>query len=205
MKLPTWATTVTPFSKNVALVLFVTLPLFTFMLGRMSVSPTPPVNTNYYSLVPTISPTSVPQLTPSIAPAMTSQPFSGLETLKSIKYTLPNGWRADVMVNETFPSLFFTREGGGHLTIVAYPSGTLGRREQYCQITGVCTEQVSFSILPIGNLSGYSANNIDATGNGPQFFAAKGSSFYIIYTLCPVGYQNTCTAERKAIMQSLVF
>lgn len=50
MKLPIWATTVTPLSKTIALVVFITFPIMMFYLGysigvnSISVSPTTPPN-----------------------------------------------------------------------------------------------------------------------------------------------------------------
>ncbi len=66
MKLPEWATTVTPLSKIIALILFITLPIIAFYFGltfqqKVTINPSPsPFVIVVPSLIPTSTPTSLP-------------------------------------------------------------------------------------------------------------------------------------------------
>jgi hypothetical protein len=86
MKLPKALTTVTPFSKHIALSLFVILPFTTFWLGYNA----------------GINSTSIrPVNTTNSSPATTS-----IDIHKTLTYTLPSDWQS-ITPKDTFPNQLF--------------------------------------------------------------------------------------------------
>lgn len=109
--------------------------------------------------------------------------------LSDIKYSLPQGWIAEIKKNFlNQDSIFISPENeGGYLSVSVYDyPGTIGRREYYCQVSDVCIEDTTyFNEINLGNIPGYSANALDNSGGGVVFFGAKGEKFYIINTYKP--------------------
>lgn len=140
--------------------------------------------------------------TPSNAPVV-----NGV-SLSEIKYTLPQGWKAEIRKNAlNEDGLELTPEsGGGFLWIQVYDyPGTSGRREYYCQVSKVCIEGTSyFNKMSLGNISGYSAHALDNSGGGTEYFGAKGNKFYIISSFSP-HYPNEFGKNYMNMLNSLKF
>lgn len=135
-----------------------------------------------------------------------SQPIAIIEkpsAVSSIQYTLPDSWESSIQGN----TLMLTpKEDGGYYAIGTYefPPNT-GRRAFLCALTiDMCTPQTEFVPKQIGNLSGYEALYLDASGSGPSYFAAKGSTFYMIASYGPP-LPNSFFDHADAVMNSLVF
>lgn len=145
-----------------------------------------------------VSPTPIPQT----SPGTNTNTVNGVD-LKNIKVKLPEGWKTKLNTD----SLFISPEtGGGFLSIKAYDyPTTIGSREYYCQVTKVCIEGTSyFTEMSIGNISGYTANALDNSGGGTEYFGAKGNKFYIISSYNPPS-PNEFEKSYKRVLDSLVF
>mgnify|MGYP001593933360 CR=1 FL=1 len=132
----------------------------------------------------------------------TSAQINGAD-LKDIKYKLSQDWEAKLNNDNLFISPV---NGGGYLSIRVYGyPGNVGRREYYCQVSKVCIEGTSyFTEINIGNISGYTANALDNSGGGAEYFGAKGNKFYIISSYSPPS-PNEFDQNYKNVLSSLVF
>jgi hypothetical protein len=106
MKLPKYLTTVTPFSKTLAIILFVFLPVYGFIFGMeynqiqiQSQTPVPSIQT---VLLPTSIPTPTP--TNTIKPKITITPTNNLTWDECVK--MPKS-----RVLQTYPSVCVTSDG----------------------------------------------------------------------------------------------
>lgn len=170
-----------------------------------------------------ISQTSQSTSTPNIIPNAISEPTSQVTIntpvptnsmqaqgadLKNIKYILPQNWAAEIRKDALSAEglSLAPKTGGGYFWIQVYDyPGTSGRREYYCQVSKVCIEGRSyFTETNIGNISGYTANGIDNSGSGTEYFGAKGNKFYIISTFSPPP-PNDFDKNRKNVLDSLIF
>lgn len=123
--------------------------------------------------------------------------------LKSIGYTLPENWEVKISEDNLF---FKPSKGGGFLIlkVYAYPT-TVGRREFYCQVSKICiTDTTYFTETTVGNISGYKANALDNSGDGVDYFGAKGNNFYIISSYNPPS-PNDFEKGYELLIKSLVF
>lgn len=101
MSLPRWATTITPFSKLVAFILFITLPLLTFYLGLSyqrggAQAPAPVVSyvpSHNTVISPTNVPTSLPELTPSTSSSIK------IESVVT-DYALKHGYKKPIITTD---------------------------------------------------------------------------------------------------------
>lgn len=147
---------------------------------------------------PTIAPTSSEKMPTKT----TTMPTANGAPLENIKYTLPSTWTSKLENG----GLTLSANGGGyfHIRTYTYP-GTMGRREFYCSLSSVCIEGTSyFNPMMIGNIDGYSANALDNSGSGIEYFGAKGNVFYVISSYGPPSpseFENTY----RDVMNSLVF
>lgn len=144
------------------------------------------------------SPTSIPQTSPDT----NTTTVNGVD-LKNIKVTLPERWETKLNADSL---LISPKTGGGYLSIktYTYPT-TIGRREYYCQVSKVCIEGTSyFTEMNIGNISGYTANALDNSGGGTEYFGAKGNKFYIISSYSPPS-PSEFEKSYKQVLNSLVF
>lgn len=143
-----------------------------------------------------------PTLTPQTSPTPATTVINGVDP-KNIKVTLPEGWETKLNTNSL---LISPKTGGGYLSIKAYTyPTTIGRREYYCQVSKVCIEGTSyFTEMNIGNISGYTANALDNSGGGTEYFGAKGNKFYIISSYNPPS-PNEFEKSYKQVLNSLVF
>lgn len=122
-----------------------------------------------------------------------------------VKYSLPSNWSAKV----TDRALQLSRSEGGGITITSYDyDEKTGRRAFFCTPFkfeyGDCYVTGEHIPKQLGNINGYEAN-VDASGSGPTYFGAKGNIFYLITTMCPSNIEDTCSAERPQILDSLIF
>lgn len=180
-----------------------------------SVSP-PPTSTQKTNDLP--SPSSLPITntnpvtkaisSPSSVPKVIASPTISIVNgagLGEIKYNLPQGWEAKLNEDSLFISPIHE---GGYLSIKIYNyPGTSGRREFYCQVSTVCIQGTTyFTEMAIGNISGYSANALDNSGGGTEYFGAKGNKFYIISSFSPSSpTPNEFDKNRSKVLESLVF
>src|SRR5690349_11124211 len=122
MKLPKSWMKVTPFSKVLALTLFVTLPFLMFLLGikygiNLSSSTSVPQSVINNTLVS--QPTATIEVQSSSSP--TQIPIAQGANLEDIKYTLPSGWTGGIVNNvgpngnERAISINAPRSSGGNL------------------------------------------------------------------------------------------
>lgn len=132
----------------------------------------------------------------------TSTQINGAD-LKNIKYKLSQGWEAKLNNDSLFISPV---NGGGYLSIRVYDySGSVGRREYYCQVSKVCIEGTSyFTEMNIGNISGYVANALDNSGGGAEYFGVKGNKFYVISSYSPPS-PSEFEQNYKNVLNSFVF
>lgn len=126
--------------------------------------------------------------------------------LSNIKYTLLEGWVAEIRLEQS-DLLLSPEEEGGYLAMKVYSyEGKTGRRAYYCQVTNHCIEATYFTEMKIGNILGYKANALDNSGGGAQYFGAKRDKFYIISSFSPSYppnnfFDRTC----QDALSSLVF
>ena len=93
MELPKYLTTVTPFSKILAIILFVLLPILGFIFGmeykQMQIQSRPPAQIVIPTSMPlptqTVLPTSIPTPTNVIMPKITTSPTNNLTWDECIK------------------------------------------------------------------------------------------------------------------------
>lgn len=155
---------------------------------------------------PSSSPTAIIEGSPTPSTQTSPTPkviqTKGVD-LKSIKYTLPQGWDAKLNADSLFIS---PTTSGGYLSIKVYEyPTTIGRREYYCQVSKVCIEGTTyFTEMSVGNISGYAANALDNSGGGAEYFGAKGNKFYIISSYNPPS-PNEFEKGYKQVMSSLIF
>ncbi|MFH2019651.1 MAG: hypothetical protein ABII80_03505 [bacterium] len=138
-------------------------------------------------------------------PTPTASPTKGA-SLSEIKYTLPDGWVAEIRseMNDLYLS---PSEEGGYLAIKVYSyAGNTGRREYYCQITNYCIDATYFTATKIGNITGYKASALDNSGGGAEYFGEKGDKFYIISSFSPSSPSvNFFDTTYQLVLDSLVF
>ena len=156
------------------------------------------------------SPTTTAQVDSTIDPTSSeimgtqpnTSPVSNGVSLEQIKYTLPSTWTAKTYDE----NLILSAAGGGYLSIKTYKyPGTTGRREFYCSLGSACIEGTSyFNPMRIGNIDGYSANALDNSGGGIEYFGAKGNTFYVISTYGPPP-PNEFEKTYQSVLDSLVF
>lgn len=100
MSLPSWATTVTPFSKILALILFISFPIFGFVFGMKYQSTVDKSNEELYSNIqsnaikPTLSnlPAMTPSNLPSVLPSDSIKNSSSSSNISNTSVTIPKGW-----------------------------------------------------------------------------------------------------------------
>lgn len=142
--------------------------------------------------------TSKPTSSP---PALTAN--STIMTYEGISYRLPDGW---VATEDSWGLMISPKTGGGYLKleIYSYPKN-IGRREYYCQTSGVCIEGTTyFTEIAIGNIGGYMANAIDNSGGGVDYFGAKGDKFYRIVSYKPPS-PNEFESKYRQVLSSFEF
>ncbi|RJR14765.1 hypothetical protein C4579_04045 [Candidatus Microgenomates bacterium] len=121
--------------------------------------------------------------------------------LGNIGYTLPATWKAEIQGD----SLLLTADGGGYFSIKVYNYPGTGRREYFCQVTGdICVPETYFTVMNIGNISGYKADGLDNSGGGPVYFGAKGDKFYIINSYSPPAPSEFANTYQQ-VLDSFVF
>ncbi len=116
---------------------------------------------------------------------------------------LPDGW---VATEDIWGLMISPKTGGGYLKLetYSYPKN-IGRREYYCQTSGVCIEGITyFTEIAIGNISGYLANAIDNSGGGVDYFGAKGDKFYRIVSYKPPS-PNEFESKYRQVLSSFEF
>jgi len=178
-----------------------------YYFGKNSLGSSQKVNNVQQNEV-TPSPTSSGLVVASPTPILQSSPetnktiVNGVD-LKNIKVTLPEEWETKLNTDRL---LISPKTGGGYLSIKAYTyPTTIGRREYYCQVSKICIEGTSyFTEMNIGNISGYSANSLDNSGGGTEYFGAKGNKFYIISSYSPPS-PSEFEKSYKQVLNSLVF
>ncbi len=202
---------------------FISVAAAAYFLGAQSKTPVKsltylptPSSTNQQAIIPTTSlapttqekaPSQVPTRTPSVIRAPITKPVVNGKELSHISYTLPPAWNARI----EYETLFISPErGGGEIAIGVYDfPQNASRREFFCKVTqDMCISgETYFEQVSIGNISGYLARRIDASGGGDQYFGAKGNKFYHISTYIP-SYPPAVTEfglRYKDVLNSLVF
>lgn len=162
-------------------------------------------NVQQSELIPTPSSGVLVEVSPTLTPQISPTPATVVNgvNLKNVKVTLPEGW--EIKLNND-SLLISPKTGGGYLSVKAYEyPTTIGRREYYCQVSKVCIEGTSyFTEMSIGNISGYSANALDNSGGGTEYFGAKGNKFYIISSYNPPS-PNEFEKSYQQVLNSLIF
>lgn len=131
---------------------------------------------------------------------ITTPQINGVD-LKEIKYTLPASWKTELYEN----TLLLSAETGGYLAISVYDySSNIGRRAYYCQVRDVCIDTSIFTETKIGNISGYSAEGIDNSGGGIEYFGTKGNKFYVISSYSPPS-SSDFDSNYQSVLNSLIF
>ena len=170
--------------------------------------PVPPITAPSQTInqYPQTSPT--PTSTIQIEPTATATSLQNGASLQDIKYTLPQGWKAEIRkggANNEEGLSITPLSGGGYFWIIAYDyPGDLGRKEYYCKISKVCIKETYFTEMSIGNISGYMASALDNSGGGFEYFGSKGNKFYIISSYNPPS-PNEFEKDYKKVLDSLVF
>lgn len=212
----TYLTTVTPFSRLLAAILFILFPVIAFSLGinyNKQLSQANLIDDVQTVVQPIIrdeeetalQTETLPKVTlkPTASPTSTNENLSGLLSYEGVTYRLPQGWVANV---DSWSLMISPKVGGGYLKleIYSYPQN-IGRREYYCQTSGVCIEGTTrFTETTIGNISGYTADAIDTSGGGREYFGAKGDKFYRISSYNPPS-PNEFEKNYQNVLNSLKF
>lgn len=155
------------------------------------------------STTPTVNPLQPsPITTPSNKTTPTSNPTQNGASLENIRYTLPQGWKAEIRDGGISIS---PASGGGNFFIKVYNySESVGRRDYYCQLVDYCIGGTTFIEVNIGNIAGYKASVLDNSGGGHEYFGAKGNKFYIINSYNPPS-PNEFEKSSQQVLNSLIF
>ncbi len=220
----TYLTTVTPFSRLLAAILFILFPVIAFSLGinyNKQLSQANLMSDVQTEVKPSQEPVVQPiirdeeetalqaeilpkvTLKPTASPFSTNENLSGLLSYEGVSYRLPEGWVANV---DSWSLMIFPKVGGGYLKleVYSYPQN-IGRREYFCQTSGVCIEDTTrFTETRIGNISGYIADAIDNSGGGREYFGAKGDKFYRISSYNPPS-PNEFEKSYQSVLNSFQF
>lgn len=162
-------------------------------------------NTQNKPTIPTQQVTQPPQNNISVSPAVQNG-----ASLENIKYTLPSGWKTETDIrgaDKKLALIISPNTGPGLFVIKVYDyPNNIGRREYYCKITDYCIERTYFTQRQIGNISGYTANALDNSSGGTEYFGAKGNKFYIISTVRDItSTSDEFNTYSNEVLNSLIF
>jgi len=152
---------------------------------------------------PTSSVTSTQSINTQTSPSQKATYAVHINTslLNAIQYKIPSGWTANINGDSLVlsPSVY-----SGHIAITAYdfPSN-VSRREFFCKSINGCDAKVQFTETKIGNISGYSTDDIFGGGH-MHYFGASGNKFYAIFVFNPPD-TDTFDSNLQSVLDSLVF